>query len=65
MTVPAHLVASIEGDMVLVCSKFPERDQGDYAIYVRPGESFGGRSYAEWQHVATGPGRIEADWLNV
>lgn len=34
-------------------------------VILLPGDTFGGRSYVEWQTIADDAGHVDADWLNV
>lgn len=65
----ATLRAFVEGGKVLIESAIPHGDRlrgmGDIAVYLSNGESFGGRSFAEWASLANGPGEVSADWLEV
>lgn len=45
---------------------FPAEDgQPSIDVFLATGETFGGRTFAEWQMIATGLGTVDADWLKV
>jgi hypothetical protein len=46
---------------------FPESEGHQQSVDVVIGvdETFGGRTFAEWQLIATGHGVVDADWLKV
>ncbi len=45
---------------------FPAKDgQKSIDIFLATGETFGGRTFGEWQLIASGRGTVDADWLKV
>lgn len=37
----------------------------ELALFLKVGETFGGRTYEEWFSVAIGTGAVDPDWLDV
>lgn len=62
----AFLTASVLDDGRIAIIPFcTDPDYSRVSIIICAGETFGGRTFAEWQEIACGIGSVDAAWLDV
>ncbi len=60
------LIVTPRGERELyITATLSESAPEHFETTIKPGESFGGHDYDEWQAVAISPGFVSADWLKV